>query len=106
MVRQLVGKKVIYATWHDRSLHTGWCETVERFWPDDPRPWPHIRDDETGVTFVVFGPVVPYHEDVLRCARCGTCFDWFHDKYKDRFERGWYWLMSIDQNRYEDLERK
>lgn len=101
MVRQLIGKKVIYAVWHDRSLHTGWCEAVERFWPDDPRPWPHIHDDETGITFVVFGPVVPYHEDVFKCVQCAACFD-----PDNPAERRWRYLMFIDWNRYEDLERK
>jgi hypothetical protein len=103
MVRQLVGQKVIYATWHDRKLRTGWCEKVERFWPDDPRPWPHITDTESGKTFVVFGPVVPYDEATFKCACCCACFD--SDINRDGFKRRWNWLMSIDCNCYEDLER-
>jgi hypothetical protein len=106
MVRQLVGKKVIYAVWHDRTIRTGWCETVERFWPDDPRPWPHICDDKTGITFTVFGPIVPYDEDTFRCACCCNCFDPDSTLHKDGFERRWHWLMSMDWNRYEDLKRE
>jgi len=102
MVRQLVGQKVIYAVWHDRSIRIGWCEAIERFWPEDPRPWPHITDTESGKTFVTFGPVVLYNEQVFEE------LGWIGmgRPQEGGFERCWAWLMSVDWNCYESLERK
>lgn len=99
MVRQLFGKMVIYAVWHDKSIRSGWCMSVEKLWPDNPRPWPFISDDESRMTFAVFGPVIPYDEGIAEE------LGWMGMERHNGFEQCWEWLMSMDHNRYEDMER-
>lgn len=99
MVEKLAGRKVIYAVWNDRSIRTGWRERVQSLWKG-ARPWPHIADDETGITMVVFGPVIPYDEGVAEE------LGFMGMERHLGFEQAWGWLMSMDHNRYGNLERE
>jgi len=99
MVEKLVGKKVIYAVWHDRSVRTGWCERVQEIWPGG-RLWPHIADDESGATLVVFGPVIPYDEHIAEE------LGWMGMERSGGFMQCWEWLLSMDCNRYGDSEQE
>jgi len=99
MVRKLVGKKVIFATRHDRSIRFGWCVTVERFWPGDIRPWPRIMDCELETTFAVFGPVIPYDEGVAN----ELGFIGMENRGGGSFEICWEWLSLMNHNSYEGV---